>query len=210
MTIKICTTCKEFKDLEHYYKDKRAKDGKFSRCISCQKEAGRKYYHSNKERFIEYYEENREKYKEYNSEYYQANKETFAENSREYRTKHKEELATKKSEYNKANPHKAKERNAQRRNRYASDGTITKSEYQSALAAHIDVHSNRWPYCDHEYSPTNKVTLDHIVPIAKGGMHSMYNIQFMCLSCNSSKNARDLDDWLAHIHIHGLPNEVTK
>lgn len=35
------------------------------------------------------------------------------------------------------------------------------------------------------------LTIDHIKPLARGGAHSIRNIQFLCSSCNSSKNARD-------------------
>lgn len=36
-----------------------------------------------------------------------------------------------------------------------------------------------------------KLTIDHIIPLARGGLHDIRNIQFLCGPCNSSKNARD-------------------
>lgn len=37
----------------------------------------------------------------------------------------------------------------------------------------------------------NSYHIDHIMPIARGGIHSIENLQLLCASCNISKNARD-------------------
>ena len=41
----------------------------------------------------------------------------------------------------------------------------------------------------------SKVTIDHIVPIAKGGRHSVGNIQPMCRRCNGSKGTKFNFEW---------------
>ena len=41
-----------------------------------------------------------------------------------------------------------------------------------------------------------KLTLDHVVPLAGGGIHSEDNLVIACLSCNSSKCDKPLMDWL--------------
>jgi hypothetical protein len=42
---------------------------------------------------------------------------------------------------------------------------------------------------------TERITLDHVVPIARGGHHSIGNALPLCLSCNCSKHTRLLSEW---------------
>lgn len=40
-----------------------------------------------------------------------------------------------------------------------------------------------------------KVTLDHILPLARGGQHKPENVKIACKSCNSSKNSKTLTEY---------------
>ena len=42
---------------------------------------------------------------------------------------------------------------------------------------------------------TEKLELDHIVPLSRGGIHSIGNVTVACRSCNASKNNRLLTEW---------------
>lgn len=40
-----------------------------------------------------------------------------------------------------------------------------------------------------------KITLDHIVPISRGGRHSIGNLVSACMPCNSSKGSKFITEW---------------
>lgn len=66
-------------------------------------------------------------------------------------------------------------------------GTVTLAEWNETL----EYFNNACAYC----GSTGKITQDHIVPIASGGLNTKYNLVPACQSCNCSKNSRPLVQW---------------
>ena len=61
-------------------------------------------------------------------------------------------------------------------------------------------------YCGHRVP---KVELDHIVPIARGGLSVLENLMPCCRACNPSKGVRPVEEWLHARHgIEGLARAV--
>jgi len=64
----------------------------------------------------------------------------------------------------------------------------------------IDSYLGRCVYC---FEPLNPVTIDHIVPLIKGGTNDIENLVPACGRCNSSKNRNNLVVWLAKRAAYG-------
>ncbi|NBW32055.1 MAG: hypothetical protein EBR48_05390 [bacterium] len=47
-----------------------------------------------------------------------------------------------------------------------------------------------WRYWDGRTWMPTAPTVDHIIPLARGGSHTWVNVQLACLACNSSKGDR--------------------
>lgn len=50
-------------------------------------------------------------------------------------------------------------------------------------------------YCGVPFKTSKEKTADHIVPISRGGLHSILNLVICCISCNSSKCDKMVDEW---------------
>jgi 5-methylcytosine-specific restriction endonuclease McrA len=72
-----------------------------------------------------------------------------------------------------------------------TDGTLTPS-----VVAGLFAQAKGCAYCHEPMHPRDK-TLDHVVPVSKGGIHSITNVVIACKSCNSRKRARTPEQWLS-------------
>lgn len=70
---------------------------------------------------------------------------------------------------------------------------VTPSQIRSRFAE----FGNRCAFCNIDLMtlPKRKRTVEHLIPIIKGGPHSLSNIVPSCLSCNASKSDRDIETW---------------
>lgn len=71
------------------------------------------------------------------------------------------------------------------------------AEYQRAraelVAAHLAAHGRWCPGFErtaHELRPSQKLTVDHIVPLAAGGTNDRSNLRVLCDRCNGRKSAK--------------------
>jgi hypothetical protein len=74
-----------------------------------------------------------------------------------------------------------------------------KASNDGTLSPQIIKQATHCLYCGAAFGPTCKPTLDHLIPIKKGGSHSAANVVVCCLTCNSRKGSLDYLDWIESI-----------
>lgn len=102
-----------------------------------------------------------------------------------------EELIAYAKAWKKANPQKRREYAAKRLGHIA-EGMVTKAE---AIAI-LDRANGRCTYCG---TIVESLELDHVVPLSKGGAHTVKNLVAACKSCNCRKQARHVYDFIAEL-----------
>lgn len=213
--MKICKKCGVEKNLEDFPIFKEMKDGHRNECKLCTKEWKKQHYIKNKieidtknkiwrQNNIERVRETNKIYKAmYGKQRYHSNLERSREQSRKDARKFRErhpELSKKRSwegylKFKKEHPdrirlHK-KNYNHKRRN-LEMQGDVTTEQLNEL----IDGSNNVCFWCD---TYTEKIHLDHITPLAKGGKHTINNLVVSCPECNFKKGAKDPEVFLEEI-----------
>jgi len=179
---KTCRICGESHDLSFYYKDRANKDGHRNECKNCSKKKGRKYYLANRERCKaetkRRYRENREAAIEYAKQWRQKN----PDKCREYHKRYAEKYAEKE---------KVRASNKQaKRNALKKKNGVFKVRYKDLAK----IYAMPCTYCGQR----GNIHADHVVPIARGGVHGVGNLQPLCESCNTSKANKYMIEWKRH------------
>ena len=149
------------------------------------------------------YYRNHEKHLEWNRENYRKHKEKRRAKAREYHIKNAEVIRQKVKEWTINNPEKVKAYSHLKRARKLNAiGEYTPDEFTSTC------EEFSWCCCYCGKSVTEKtVTIDHAVPISKGGSNYIENLLPACRKCNSSKNASELFDWFKNMEFYDIARE---
>lgn len=104
--------------------------------------------------------------------------------SKRWRANNMEKAAAIVKAWRAKNPEKRREYGSRRRAALrAAEGRITAQEIEAMIAA----QKGLCIYCKAD----GRLTLDHIIPLARGGSHTRENAQMICARCNSRKGAKD-------------------
>lgn len=97
--MRVCSKCKEEKELNEFTKDASSKDGIRCSCKKCNALYKKLYVQNNTEKIKAYKENNKDKYKEYSKKYRNNNKNKIQDYQKEYRENNKENTKERSKKY---------------------------------------------------------------------------------------------------------------
>lgn len=183
-TEKKCTLCLEIKPLAEFTICIRKKTGKScisSRCKACCNAAN-----------IKRRSENPTYNAEHCKKYHQEHRDIQLQKQRDWRQANLEQERIRNKEWVINNRAKYRASQSDYRNRIIGDGTVTKQVL-------IDLYNQiQCKYCKEDI-PEELRTIDHVVPMAKGGKHTITNLVMACKSCNSMKKDMTVEEFLSRL-----------
>lgn len=180
--LKRCSKCGFEKDIMDFYRSKATKDGYQSRCKKCALKHRK-----------EYYEKNKDKIREYWGKYSQTEKGriVIARKEKKYLQSPKGKIvrARRVRKYEQSpNGKMAIKRKSHKRRVHMKCTETTLTSGQWVLI--IKMQNTRCNICKQKFTKSRLPTMDHIIPVSKGGGLTFENAQALCRSCNSTKNAK--------------------
>ena len=183
MTHKTCSRCKQIQPNSEFY----LYHGKpRSQCKSCTRDYLTKTKESRSLYHKEYYAKTREHKLEKTHINYEKNKDLRKQQASLWNKKNKDRVNYLQRERYRLRPETKSEHKHRRRARLNNNGV-----YHVSTKFLNKLRSSSCAVC----KSTNSVSIDHIVPISRGGAHSEGNLQPLCFSCNSSKGNKTMMEW---------------
>ena len=172
---KSCSKCKQIKPLSKFGIHRKTNDGHYSQCFICHRQARAiQRIRRSKEIKLEQqinYQKNKEKRKAYVITWQKNNPEKFKQYQSIFKKRNKESIAA-----------NTRRRNAKRK----SNGIFVISKKEL-----ITLGQSCCFYC----GSTERITIDHVIAIARGGTDSIGNLVPACKSCNSQKRHLTIMEW---------------
>jgi len=190
----VCNICKEEKLLSEFHKSKSCKLGVRKTCKKCRSESEaeykKKYREKNSkeisEKSMDYYNKHKCEISERRKLYYKENSERLKEYSSNYRKNNKQKIKEYNFKYRQTDIRKASQINSESKRRaIIKNGCVTTDEIYEIL------NEKRCYWCGTFFTENFSATIDHYIPLSKGGLHSKDNIVASCMPCNSAKRAKD-------------------
>lgn len=169
---KPCNVCGETKPVEHFRKENRDYgDGYHNQCHDCERAKGRDWGKSRGEYRREYEEKHRDHLKALRDAWGKKNHAKRKAQQRRFYSSPKGKLYARNSQ-------------AIRRSK-SKQGDVTTAWLDQFLSSQTKCF-----YCKKSFNSRRKKTIDHVIPLDKGGEHVMTNLVIACQSCNSKKSNR--------------------
>ena len=193
--LKKCNKCQTERLVSEFHKDKSKEDGLRTICKECTKIYHKDYEIQNKEYRKNYSIVNKSRKalnnkiwrlanEGYNQNYYRAYRAANRERLKELSRKYYKTLAGKNSRMRNNHKRRALKRSALVEN-FSPLDVFLRDKYRCQICGVKTRPDYKNPY--HPKYPN----LDHIIPLSKGGEHSMKNTQCLCFQCNTTKQNKE-------------------
>jgi 5-methylcytosine-specific restriction endonuclease McrA len=177
---KVCTKCGTWKVLSLFSPRKDRPDGVNSHCKACHAS------YATPQQDRQKYERHKDKIKARTKRYYETHRADRLASAARYRDANQDRIRSWLRTYAKAHPEKllphAHLRLARKR---AAKGSFTTAEWTGLVSFFGSVCLS----C----GVTTDLSVDHVIPLARGGTNSIDNLQPLCRQCNSSKGIKTTD-----------------
>lgn len=189
--MKRCSKCAVLKSLEYFQPRRTHSTGREPWCRACVSTQRRDVYHLNRETRLAqikaYADLHREESAVYHRERRQRLRDVLAKQDRLYYEAHREQAAEYGRQRRALFPEKIRLAHLARTHRRRSaEGSFTADEWKALC----NLYENRCLACGRD---DVGLTVDHVVPLAKGGTNWITNLQPLCRPCNSKKHLRATD-----------------
>lgn len=181
--VRYCSTCGHVKPVSEFVANASKKDGIDAKCKTCASQLTLAWQKDNPERKLEL-----------TRQWYAKHREAARERARSYYAEHMEERKEYNRRWARENLEAMQEKGRRRRARKAgADVGDVPADVRDIL---YERQEGRCVYCGLPLSEGDGIHLDHVVPLAQGGAHSMENLVLACAPCNLSKGAKTPGQWL--------------
>jgi 5-methylcytosine-specific restriction endonuclease McrA len=170
---RVCVDCSQALSLANYYVYPTGKP--YIRCKLCHKllnQANRK--------------KNAATYTQTAKRKYWLDPEIARERSRKWASANRDKVSEINKKYAQKFPEKMREKGARRRARAENNGIFFITSKEKLM-----LYNSACFYCGGKDS----IQIDHVIPIARGGRHSIGNLVAACAKCNNQKKARFIMEW---------------
>lgn len=173
--MKKCGKCQKTQPLENFAKNKARYDGLQNYCRICGYQASKKYAQTHRAAAVA----RSQKWQRANAEKAKQAYKNYYESSTEYQVSRRKKYLQNNLERHANAQHK-------RRVKLQANGV-----YVVTIKELKRLYASPCFYC----GKTGLMTIDHVIPIARGGRHSIGNLVTACRPCNSSKNSKFIVEW---------------
>lgn len=183
--LKKCFRCKQVKSLSDFTRNRGTRDGLEGSCRTCTSARNKLSYVRNfdaeKARKAKAYAADPGKILARNRKWREANRERERATNTAYYWKNREIVQGWHKAYHEANPHVMRAANARRRARRVTPPGIIAS--QAIVEQRMAYFGYKCWMCGGPFEH-----VDHVKPLAKGGLHIASNLRPACARCNLSKH----------------------